>query len=110
MSREIIRHDEIVEAGGCTIPSEGPPRPYHRWRSNEDADFIVRGDYCLACGARRWPRKAGDNAIAAGPCQKGEPIPCSRCGERIRWKGQKWTTVDEPVGECLAGLGYDHQP
>ena len=35
---------------------------------------------------------------------------CGRCGDRVRWNGQKWTTVDEPVGACLSGLGFDHRP
>lgn len=90
--------------------SDAPPKPYHRWRSNEDADFNVQGDYCLACGVKRWPRDPKQSAIAEGPCQKGEPIPCGRCGDRIRWNGEKWTTVDAPVEPCLPGLGYDHQP
>jgi hypothetical protein len=56
----------------CASPkSDPPPQPYHRWRMNEDPDFEhLRGDYCLACGVKRFP---GDHqptqiAKAQGPC------------------------------------------
>lgn len=51
-----------------------PPKPYHRWRANEDADFPVRSDYCLACGVKRWPRDDEQQPIAAGPCPKGMSV------------------------------------
>jgi hypothetical protein len=54
-------------------PSKEVPRPYHRWRMNEDVSFgYARGDYCLACGVRRYPVPDDLNGeatkVASGPC------------------------------------------
>jgi hypothetical protein len=48
-----------------------PPKPFHRWRTNEDLGFdSLTLDYCLACGVRRFPRDDDDEAerVASGPC------------------------------------------
>lgn len=39
----------------------------------------------------------------------GAEAKCTRCDARVRWDGQKWTTIDEPLGECLVGLGREHR-
>ena len=57
---------------------QAPPKPYHRWPSNENADKHPIGDRCLACGVWRYPerwvreeRVAEENAKATGPCPGG---------------------------------------
>jgi hypothetical protein len=52
-------------------PTVAPPQPYHRWRMNEDMSFnAIAGDYCLACGVKRFPRddQPIQLAKAKGPC------------------------------------------
>lgn len=55
------------------MTEEETPRPYHRWRANEEYRVQPFGilDRCLACGVARWDNLADSTAVSEGRRKRG---------------------------------------